>query len=95
MAGLNSRPDRRAPARHRGGTDRAGGAIGTPCKRKKHCRLGKYKKLFNRRHATVRAPGERGAAILKGWHILRRARCSSSRLTAVVQAVLALHHPAG
>jgi len=73
----------------------AGGAIGTPHKRKKGRRLGRRKKLFNRYHAKVRALGEQGAATLKGWHILRKARCSPSRLTSVVQATLTLHHQAG
>ncbi|TDC07180.1 IS5/IS1182 family transposase, partial [Actinomadura bangladeshensis] len=35
-----------------------------------------------------------GAATLKHWHILRKARCSPSRLTAIVQAILTLHHQA-
>jgi hypothetical protein len=70
----------------------AGGAVGTPYKRNKHHKLGKRKKLFNRHHAKVRALGERGAAALKGWHILRKARCSPSRLTTIVQAILTLHH---
>jgi hypothetical protein len=51
-----------------------------------------YQKLFNRHHAKVRALGERGAAALKEWHILRKARCSPSRLSAIVQAILTLHH---
>jgi hypothetical protein len=72
----------------------AGGAIGTPYKRRKGHKLGKRKKLFNRHHAQVRAIGERGAATLKQWHILRKARCSPSRMTAVVQAILTLHHQA-
>ena len=70
----------------------AGGAIGTPYKRKKGRKLGKRKKLFNRYHAKVRAVGERGAATLKQWHILRKARCSPSRMTAVVQAILTLEY---
>lgn len=70
----------------------AGGAIGTPYKRKKGHRLGTRKMLYNRHHAQVRAVGERGAATLKQWHILRKARCSPSRLTAIVQAILTLHH---
>jgi hypothetical protein len=37
-------------------------------------------------HAKIRAVGERGAATLKQWHILRKARCSPSHLTATVQA---------
>ncbi|MGI5201403.1 transposase family protein [Spirillospora sp. CA-108201] len=72
----------------------AGGAIGTPYKRRKRRTLGKPKKLFNRHHAQVRAQGERGAATLKNWHILRKARCSPSRLTAIIQAILTLHHQA-
>lgn len=70
----------------------AGGAIGTPFKRRKHRRLGKRKRLFNRHHAQVRAVGEQGAATLKNWHVLRRARCSPARITTIVQAILALHH---
>jgi hypothetical protein len=70
----------------------AGGAIGTPHKRKKGRKLSKSKKLHNRHHATVRAAGERGAATLKQWHILRKARCSPNRLTAIVQAILTLHY---
>lgn len=70
----------------------AGGAIGTPYRRHKDRKLGKRKKLFNRHHTQVRALGERGAATLKSWHILRKARCSPARLTAIVQAILTLHH---
>jgi hypothetical protein len=70
----------------------AGGAVGTPYKRRKRRKLGKRKKLFNRYHAKVRAVGERGAATLKDWHILRKARCSPSRLTAVVQAILTIEY---
>ncbi|MEV3927620.1 transposase family protein [Actinomadura coerulea] len=70
----------------------ADGAVGTPYKHKKHRKLGKHKKLLNRHHAKVRAQGERGAAALKGWHILRKARCSPGRLSAIVQAILTLHH---
>jgi hypothetical protein len=66
----------------------AGGAIGTPYKRKKGHKLGKPKKLYNWHHTQVRAVGERGAATLKQWHILRKARCSPNRLTAIVQATV-------
>lgn len=72
----------------------AGGAIGTPYRRRKDRKLGRRKKLFNRYHTKVRALGERGAATLKSWHILRRARCSPSRMTAIIQAILTLHHQA-
>ncbi|MFB4308384.1 transposase family protein [Actinomadura sp. GTD37] len=72
----------------------AGGAIGTPYKRKKGRKIGTRKKLFNRHHAQTRALGEQGAATLKSWHILRKARCSPSRMTTIVQAILTLHHQA-
>ncbi|WP_141585002.1 transposase family protein [Actinomadura sp. WMMA1423] len=70
----------------------AGGAVATPYKRKKHRKLDQRKKLFNQHHAKVPALGERGAAALKGWHILRKARCSTSPLSTIVQAILTLHH---
>jgi hypothetical protein len=31
-------------------------------------------------------------ATLKGWRLLRKLRCSTNRITAIVQAVLVLHH---
>ncbi|MGI8332718.1 transposase family protein [Actinomadura scrupuli] len=69
-----------------------GGAIGTPYRKPKGRKLDKRKKLYNRHHAKIRALGERGAATLKTWHILRKARCSPGRLTAIIQAILTLHH---
>jgi hypothetical protein len=42
---------------------------------------------FNRDHARLRAPGERAFAQLKSWRILRRARCSTRRISTIVQAV--------
>ncbi len=32
-------------------------------------------------HARLRAPGERAFARLKTWRILRRARCSTNRIS--------------
>ncbi|WP_433249476.1 transposase family protein [Actinomadura nitritigenes] len=58
----------------------AGGAIGTPYKRRKRRRLGKRKKLFNRHHAQVHAPGKQVPTTLKGQRILREACCSPNRL---------------
>ncbi|MGI5170229.1 hypothetical protein ACQEU3_38335 [Spirillospora sp. CA-253888] len=57
-------------------------------------KLGRRKKLFNRHHATGRAVGEQGATTLKRRHLLRHARCSPARPTAVVQEMLTLHHHA-
>jgi len=31
-------------------------------------------------------------ATLKGWRLLRKLRCSTNRITDMVNAVLALHH---
>ncbi|WP_308460890.1 transposase family protein [Streptomyces finlayi] len=42
---------------------------------------------FNRDHARLRAPGERAFAQLKSWRLLRRARCSTRRISTIVQAI--------
>ncbi|UNM13188.1 transposase [Streptomyces formicae] len=42
---------------------------------------------FNRDHARLRAPGERAFAQLKSWHITRRARCSTNRLSRITKAI--------
>ncbi|MEV4417097.1 transposase family protein [Catellatospora sp. NPDC049609] len=61
-------------------------------------RAGKDKPLipaataYNRRHAAVRAPGERGFATLECWQILTRVRCTNSKTGTIAQAILALHH---
>ncbi|MFD5475270.1 transposase family protein [Streptomyces sp. NPDC127105] len=48
-------------------------------------------KTVNRAHAKIRALVERAAATLKSWRLLRKLRCSTTRITSLVQAVLALH----
>ena len=47
---------------------------------------------LNRAHAKIRARGERAIATLKGWKILVKLRCCPRRATAIVQAILVLHH---
>ncbi|MFE5594919.1 transposase family protein [Streptomyces sp. NPDC056549] len=42
---------------------------------------------FNRDHARLRAPGERTFAQLKTWHIIRRARCSTRRISRTGRAI--------
>ncbi|GLP67422.1 hypothetical protein TUSST3_40440 [Streptomyces sp. TUS-ST3] len=42
-------------------------------------------------HAKVRALVEQAIATLKSWRILRKLRCSTTRITNLVQAVLTLH----
>ncbi|GGN32139.1 IS5 family transposase [Streptomyces fuscichromogenes] len=42
-------------------------------------------------HAKILALGEQAMAALKTWRLLRKLRCSTTRITALVQAVLTLH----
>lgn len=48
-------------------------------------------KAVNRPHAKIRALVEQAVATLKSWRLLRKLRCSTSRITALVQAALPLH----
>ncbi|MFF5040127.1 transposase family protein [Streptomyces nigra] len=48
-------------------------------------------KAVNRSHAKIGALVEQAMATLKAWRLLRRLRCSTTRITSLVQAVLALH----
>lgn len=68
----------------------AGGTVRTPY-------WGKWETLsvgqqaVNRSHAKVRALAEQAVATLKTWRLLRKLRCSTTRITSLVQAVLCLH----
>jgi hypothetical protein len=53
--------------------------------------LSSGQKAVNRSHAKIRAVVEQAMATLKNWRLLRKLQCSSTRITALVQAVLALH----
>ncbi|ESP95824.1 hypothetical protein EES44_30260 [Streptomyces sp. ADI96-15] len=44
-----------------------------------------------RSHAKTRALVEQAVAILAPWRLLRELRCSTTRITRLVQAVLTLH----
>ncbi|WP_329459944.1 transposase family protein [Streptomyces sp. NBC_01497] len=46
----------------------------------------------NRSQAKIRALVEQAMATLKSWRLLRKLRCSTTRITGLVQAVLTLHH---
>ncbi|MEN3616239.1 transposase family protein [Plantactinospora sp. ZYX-F-223] len=71
----------------------AGGCVRTPFKRHRYRpKLSRRQKAVNKAHARIRALGERAVATLKTWKVLTRLRCSPSRTTAIVQAILALHH---
>ncbi|WP_320783599.1 transposase family protein [Streptomyces sp. CRN 30] len=43
-----------------------------------------------RDHAKIRSLGERAMATLKNWRLLRQFRCGTTRITAIVRAVVAL-----
>jgi hypothetical protein len=49
-----------------------------------------WRRRHNRDHAKIRSLGERAMAILKSWRVLRKLRCSTTRITAVVRAVVTL-----
>ena len=71
----------------------AGGRIWTPFKRHRYRpKLTRWQKKVNRGHARIRAIGERANATLKTWKVLTKLRCCPRRATAIVQAILVLHH---
>ncbi|MEV0695039.1 transposase family protein [Streptomyces sp. NPDC050388] len=45
----------------------------------------------NRSHVKIRALVEQAVAALKSWRLLRKLRCSTARITSLVQAVFTLH----
>ncbi|GGT77696.1 hypothetical protein GCM10010272_21820 [Streptomyces lateritius] len=54
-------------------------------------RLKRWQRRHNSTHARIRSLGEQAMATLKGRRLLRKLRCSTDRITAIVQAVLVLH----
>ena len=68
----------------------AGGTVTVPYRGRWH-HLGPGKQAVNLSHAKIRAVGEQANTALKTWRLLRKLRCSPSRTTALVQAVLTLH----
>ncbi|MFE1206988.1 transposase family protein [Streptomyces sp. NPDC058762] len=55
-------------------------------------RLKRWKRRHNSSHAKIRCVGEQAMAVLKGWRLPRKLRCSTNRITNIVKAVLVLHH---
>ncbi|WP_406359379.1 hypothetical protein [Streptomyces sp. NBC_00715] len=49
-----------------------------------------WRRRHNRERTKIRSLGERAGVILKSWRLLRKLRCSTTRITAVVRAVVAL-----
>lgn len=54
-------------------------------------KLSAGQKAVNIAHARIRAVGKQAMATLKQWRLLRKLRCSTTRITTIVQAVLTLH----
>ncbi|MYT73761.1 MULTISPECIES: transposase family protein, partial [unclassified Streptomyces] len=54
-------------------------------------RLKRWQRRHNTTHAKICCVGEQAMAALKGWRLLRKLRCSTNRITAIVKAVLVLH----
>ncbi len=54
-------------------------------------KLSAGQKAVNVSHARIRAVGEQAMTTLKSWRLLRKLRCSTTRITDLVKAVLALH----
>ncbi|AQY20597.1 hypothetical protein T261_08136 [Streptomyces lydicus] len=67
----------------------AGGTVCVPY-RGRWDALSSGQQAVNRSHATIRALVEPAIAGLKTWPLLRKLRCSTTRITALVQAVLVL-----
>jgi hypothetical protein len=68
----------------------AGGTVRIPYWGRRET-LSTGQKAVNRSHAKIRALVEQAVATLKSWWLLRRLRCSTTRITSLVQAVLCLH----
>ena len=68
----------------------AGGTVRVPY-RGRWEKLSAGQQAVNRSHAQIRALGEQAMAGLKTWRLLRKLRCSTTRITDLVKAVLTLH----
>ncbi len=68
----------------------AGSTVRIPCWGRWEA-LSAGQKAVNRSHAKIRALVEQAVATLKSWRLLRKLRCSTTRITSLVQAVLTLH----
>ncbi|GAB2952679.1 hypothetical protein GCM10027075_61220 [Streptomyces heilongjiangensis] len=68
----------------------AGGTVHVPYRGRWET-LSAGQQAVNRSHAKIRALVEQAVATLKSWRLLRKLRCSTTRITSLVQAVLSLH----
>ncbi|MFJ6908289.1 IS5 family transposase [Streptomyces griseoluteus] len=67
----------------------AGGTVRLPY-RGRWDSLSAGQQAVNRSHAKIRALVEQAIATLKSWRLLRKLRCSTTRITSLVQAALVL-----
>ncbi len=67
----------------------AGGTVRLPYRGRWES-LSTGQQAVNRSHAKIRALVEQAIATLKSWRLLRRLRCSTTRIARLVQAVLVL-----
>ncbi|MFG1665149.1 transposase family protein [Streptomyces sp. Y7] len=81
---------RPAPCWAGNGYQGAGGTVRLPY-RGRWADLSVGQQAVNRAHAKVRALVEQAVATLKSWRLLRKLRCSTTRITSLVRAVLTLH----
>lgn len=68
----------------------AGGTVRTPYWGRWET-LSAGQQAVNRSHTKIRALVEQAVAAMKSWRLLRKLRCSTTRITSLVQAVLTLH----
>ncbi|MEU0061640.1 transposase family protein, partial [Streptomyces sp. NPDC006334] len=68
----------------------AGGTVRVPYRGRWET-LSDGQRAVNQSHAEIRALVEQAVATLKSWRLLRELRCSTTRITSLVQAVLTLH----
>ena len=68
----------------------AGGTVRVPYRGRWH-NLSEGQQAVNASHAKIRALGEQAVAILKTWRLLHKLRCSTTRITDLVKAILTLH----
>ncbi|QWB28528.1 MULTISPECIES: transposase family protein [Streptomyces] len=74
-------------------TDKAyQGAGGTTRAHFRGLRIKLRQRRHNSTHARIRCLGEQAMAALKGWHLARKLRCSTNRVTAIVKTIPALRH---
>lgn len=69
----------------------AGGTVRVPCWGR-WANLSAGQQAANRSHTRIRAVGEQANTALKGWRLLRKPRCSTTRITSLVKAVTVLHN---